>query len=894
MWVRVLVVLTAVLAFESPAAAAPVRFFAVGNKERIADAVTYRTYHDKMAALIDAGFPNRSNFVQRGVGDVASHLRPSDPSAPATAMAVFPEDVGLVAALIGSRGAAARQQTSAAAAIGSLAGSYSSQMNYYASKYPGQPPIRTLILALTDTLYRSFYETFRGLSVKYGIYTAASINAAPVRRVTEAEDPALVSLLRDPDEPGRTYAYEAVSAFPTNATFVFAPDGQVLVPDGNGGTLRSPAETGGVIRPSIAKAYLTPIEQPPPGEAAGLSLGFGAVRDMEVLDTAAGRLGIVISKDAWMPDVIDRFAAKGANVILQPEAFSEWAFEPAPWAPDNFKEGGFANLQKIPDFLLNVDASMTGNFFDVTFDGQSALLGRKRKSSPGPLSRQNGWIGENADTGFLRIAPWIEPDPGIGDPGLTLAQRRARLAADGKNLLPGSGVSCRDSLAVGACENGYREAIVWTDLNLPVGAVTAPVDSVRETPPHFSESVRVSGKEPTPVAQHTPRVAAAGSRVYVVWQEADAGLENVWLAVSRNRGASFGRPIRVTDNPEGAVAELNPAVAADGKKVVVVWQEFANGGSDDRGRIELGRFDAGGRKAGDDVRVDDVSDAGKWLPSVALVAGTPVVVWIDERDRGPEGEPLEHVYAARGGDSGFEPNVRIDAGDPVPLAAHLDNKWSPTIAAGLDGKLYVAWADFRNYNWDIFLARSDDQGRSFGPNAQINHFLGSERLDERPTIGVDRLGSVHAAWNDLRAVEPDTNIFYARSDNRGANFSSNRQLDDSKVGFDVDRDTPTNQWSPSLAAVADRLFVAWQDNRLGNNDIFFTTSTNRGASFGSSERVDDTGSGSSEQTRPQLAWSDDFCYVTWEDNRNGQSDIDLARRKCPMHSKTGSAPARPN
>ena len=68
---------------------------------------------------------------------------------------------------------------------------------------------------------------------------------APARRVEEADDPDLVALLRDPDEPGRTYAYEAVSSFTPNATYVFAPDGEVLVPDGQGGTLRSPSQTGG-------------------------------------------------------------------------------------------------------------------------------------------------------------------------------------------------------------------------------------------------------------------------------------------------------------------------------------------------------------------------------------------------------------------------------------------------------------------------------------------------------------------------------------------------------------------------------------------------------------------------------------------------------------------------
>jgi len=867
----------------SPAHGDPVRFFAVGNKQRFDDAVTYQTFHDKMAALMDGGFPGRAGLVQAGVDDVASHLH--EPGAPPRALVVFPEDVGLVAALIGSRGAVGRAQTTAVGAIGSLLATYGPQVSYYAAKYPTNPPIRNLVLAVTDTLYRSFYETFRELAMSHVVYLAASANIAPARRVEAADDPELVSLLRDPDEPGRTYAYEAVSPFPYNTTLVFAPDGEVLVADGAGGTLRSPTETGGVIRGSTKKAYLTEPEEPPPANAAGLSLAFGPVRDLEVLDTPVGRLAIVISKDAWMVDVNDRFAAKGANVILQPEAFSAWAYEAAPWEPDIFKEGGFANLQKIPEFLVNVDASMTGNFTDVTFDGQSAILGRKRKTSPGPLSATNAWIGQNPDTGFFALAPWVLPDPGIANPALSLAERRAALATQGAKLLPTSLDTCADSLVADTCRNGYREAVIFADVDLPAGPTTAPVDPVRVPAPRFEASVRVSGEEAVPVAQRAPRIAARGSRVFVVWHEANGGLENVYLAVSRDRGTTFSAPIRVSDNAPGAVAELHPAVALRGRRVFVVWQEFANGRDDDAGRIKLARLDARGQKLAPDVRVDDAEGSGKWLPSIAIAGANPIVAWIDERDPGPEGEPLEHVYVARGlsGGASFSPAVRVDAGTPDPLALHDDNKWAPAIAAQRNS-VYVAWADFRNYNWDIFLAASVDGGATFGANVRVDDFPDLERLNERPVLGLDRRGPLHVAWTDLRAREPDTNVFYARSDDGGATFTPNRQLDDSKVGFDPDTGTPSNQWHPALAVDRDKLFVAWQDNRLGNDDVFFTTSFDGGATFAASERVDDTGNGTSEQTRPSLAiarhGTKRVCYVAWEDDRNGTSDVYLARRAC--------------
>ncbi|HWP64994.1 MAG TPA: hypothetical protein VNO26_03660 [Candidatus Limnocylindria bacterium] len=860
------------------ASAAPVRIFAVGHKQRLADAVTYQDYRDKMAAMMDAAHPARATRVQAGVDDVASHLQPADPAAPEHALVVFPESAGLLAAFIGTRGAASRAQTTAVGGIVNLLVSYGPQHAYYTSRFPGQPAIRTLVLALTDTLYRGFYETFRDLAVEHGVYIAASADIAPARRVDESEDPELVALLRDPDEPGRTYAYEATSPFAVNTTFLFAPDGSVLVPDGAGGFLAAPAETGGVLRGWSDKAYLTPIEQPPPGEAAGLALAFGSVRDLEVLDTPVGRLASVISKDAWMVDVNDRLAAHGANVIVQPEAFDSWAFTTTEWSPDVFKEGGFANLQQRPRWLVNVNASMTGNLFDITFDGQSALIGRRQKAPVGPLGPDNAWIGQDPENAFLALAPWIIPDPGIADGSLTLAMRRAALVASGTALRPGSGIPCPDPLAWGACENGYREAVVFADVELPDAPGATTPDPVRAAPPAFEAAVRVNPSEAVPTAQSAPKVAAKGNRVFVVWHEETATtLPRVFLAVSADEGRTFSAPVAVSDNPAGSIAELHPQLAVRGRRLVVVWQEFANGRNDDVGRVKLARFDVRGMKLGPDVRVDDDETAGKWLPAVAFAGTQPVVAWIDERDTGPEGEALEHVYLARGsgGGTAFGPSVRIDAGAPVDLALHLDNKWSPTLAAR-GRRIAAAWVDFRAYNWDVYYTQSNDRGATFGPNVRVDDFPGFERINQRPSVALGARRRVHVVWTDLRARQPDTNVFYARSED-GTTFTTNMRIDDAGSA-------PSNQWHPSLAADRDRLFVVWQDDRDGNNDIRFAWSVDGGSTFGPSERVDDTGAGLSAQTRPSLAvarrGNRRACYVAWEDDRDGDPDVYLARRPC--------------
>jgi hypothetical protein len=863
-----------------------VRMFAVGHKQRLVDAVTYQAYHDKMLALVDGSFPGRATLVQSGVDDVASHVQPADPAAPPLALVNFPEDVGLLAGLIGSRAAIARSQTNSALAIDELAAAYAPLVAHYNGVFGPTHPVRDVFIAATDTLYRSFYETFREVAMTYGVYVTASANVAPARRVEEADDPALVALLRDPDEPGRTYAYEAISPLVRNCVFIFDPDGEVLVPQPDGSTLRSPSETGGAILPSITKAYLTPLE------ILLLGLVVTPVRDMDVVATPVGRIGVVISKDAWMTDVNDRFEAKNAQILLQSEAFSEWGFETAEWWPDIFKEGGFSFLQKNPSFVVNIDPSMTGNLFDITFDGQSTILGKKTKTGPGPLSAANAWVGQNPDTGFLSVAPWVIDDPGIASPSLSLAARRTQLAATGVALLPTSTVLCADDLQVGACRNGYREAIIHTDVELPDGPrVLVPPDPGPRVPTAFGTNLRVHPPDsPSPALQKNARVAASRRKVGVVWQDDRHGLPTIYLAASTDGGVTFAPPVKVSDNAPGAVAELYPDIAILSGKVRVVWQELEAGSDDDRGRIKLARLNLRGRKYGADARVDDpTDDSGAWRPALAAVSRYVYVTWIDERDVAPaSGFPFEHVFLARSRDGGrsFDPPQRVDAGAPLLLASSLNNKWAPAIAAYRRG-VTIAWADFRNYNWDIFSASSADRGVTFGPNVRVDDFVpATERLHQNPAVAVvPDSERVIVAWTDLRAREADSNILFATSTDAGATFSANAQLDASRTGFDPDTDTPSNQWTPSLAAHRDDVCAAWQDNRLGDNDIFFTASGDGGATFAADERVDDTGAGPSNQYNPDVAIArtqgTTRCYVVWEDTRDGDSDIYLASRVLP-------------
>ncbi|MEB2283430.1 MAG: hypothetical protein OZ922_01985 [Myxococcales bacterium] len=874
-----------------PVGAVPVRVFAVGNEVRVEDVVSVQAFRDKMFHLVDATLPNRSDFVQAGVDDVVSHIQPADPGAPTLVLVNFPEDVGLVAGMTGSRGAQARSSISTGGAFLTLLNTHASRISYYRSKFQGLETFQALLLALTDLNYRVVYETFRDIAVTYGVYVSAGVNVANARRIEAADDPLRVSKLRDPDEPWRPYAYEAIAPEVHNTTMIFRPDGEVMVPDGNGGVVAAPSETGGILRGSIDKSYLVPLE------LDLLSLAPSPVHALDVLDTALGRLGVVISKDAWMVDVNERYDAKRANLLIQSEAFSAWAFSDSGDGPDVMKEGGFGALQRFPNLLYNVTPALVGNLIDVTFDGQSSILGKRTGAFPGPLSSANAWIGHNPDTGFLAIAPWVIPDPGIANPLLTQAERRAQLTAVGDLLTPKSPVLCPTTLTVGACRGGYRENVVFADVDTPGARVLGPVDPGPRAPTAFGANVQVNAIEGSPVTQRHPRAAAANGRLYVVWDDDRDGYENVYMAISNDGGATFGGEVKISGNVPGAIVELFPqiTVAAKQDRVYVVWQEFAAGRNDDAGRIMLARFDLAGTKLGPDVRVDSGGDGfGKWTPQVvADPSGNPAVVWIDERDSGPGGVQFEHVYFASSRDLGstFRPSARLDdvgvrrGAVPDPLAVKLDNRWRPTVAIR-NRSLFVAWADFRNYNWDIYATRASLAQKRPRKNVRVDDFPAFERLNTDPTVVVDaKSGAVSVAWTDIRARQTDSNIFFAQATKRNMSaFQASRRLDDSWIGFDPDVDTPSTQSHPDMKMLDRTICVAWQDDRGGTNDVYFKRSTDGGATFSADERVDDTGAGVSAQTAPAVAidaTGGGRCYVVWEDTRNGNSDVFVASRSVP-------------
>ena len=396
-----------------------VRAVAVGNRISVAAAATEARWTAELERVASLAAP---------------HLASDRPN-----VLVLGEVLGLPGALAGPRGVFARRARHAQTALTLLALALLPRVLACRRRWPGISLRRALLLASTDALYRPFAETLARMARRYSTHIVATTLAPRVRRSDDPRDVARWG------RRGLDHVYVPTGPHVYNAALVFSPDGDLLG--------------------RVDKVFLTE------SEIATLDLTPGRLDEVRVMATAAGRLGVAISLDAFTPEYLHHLDAQGAQIVVQPDANDQLWAAPSKthdWQPAEWLNSVLGSIQPAYVHLChNVCAMQTGNFFDISFDGQSTITTRD-STLPDPADRERGFVGvddyrdtrtqEPLSGRMLAVAPWVVADPIEEYPDLTLGKRRERLAAVARELRPG-----------GSRAGQYRESVIWADLRLPDG-----------------------------------------------------------------------------------------------------------------------------------------------------------------------------------------------------------------------------------------------------------------------------------------------------------------------------------------------------------------------------------------------------------------------------------------
>lgn len=351
-------------------------------------------------------------------------------------------------------------------------------------------------------------------------------------------------------------------------------------------------------------------------------------------------------------------------------------------------------------------------------------------------------------------------------------------------------------------------------------------------------------------ASANPSISANGRYVAVTWSAASVSTTDVYVAISRDGGATFSEPLRVNSTPGDARVngEMPPRVVLVPRKgttpeLVVVWTSRAGA----NWKLLYARSSDDGRtfSISKPVPGSEGDGARGWHSATVDAQGRVSVIWLDHRETVKADAPHTHTMAA---------------GAAAAPAADKP-KADPTQRAALS---------------HLYYATLDDSKASSITNS-VCYCCKTSLL----SVG----SNVYAVW---RHVYPGSmrDMAFAMSTNRGRTFSAPVRI--ARDQWQIDG-CPDN--GPSLAVLGDKsIHVAWPTAADGKDAkqlaVFYAVSRD-GKTFGPRTRISMNGSAS----HPQItASTDGSTIVAWDEVVDGARRLGLARVRV---NKGGVATATP-
>jgi len=246
-------------------------------------------------------------------------------------------------------------------------------------------------------------------------------------------------------------------------------------------------------------------------------------------------------------------------------------------------------------------------------------------------------------------------------------------------------------------------------------------------------------------------------------------------------GGPLGAPVAVNQPGESPYYRQEaPALIVRGQDVFVTWSMTHPKMTPDKpfsGELRLSRSSDGGHTFAPSVLVNDDGQviAHSFDAIRAAPDGVLHVVWIDGR----EGKKEPGTFVARSTDQGqtITKNSKVDDNTCVCCRT--------SIAMSADGVVYVGWRKIFDGNIrETVVARSTDGGQTFSAPVVVgNDRWVYQACPHRPaSLGVDESGRLYVVWYTEGADETPA-IYLAYSDDQGRTFSEKRQLNRSKGTF---------------------------------------------------------------------------------------------------------------
>jgi hypothetical protein len=221
---------------------------------------------------------------------------------------------------------------------------------------------------------------------------------------------------------------------------------------------------------------------------------------------------------------------------------------------------------------------------------------------------------------------------------------------------------------------------------------------------------------------------------------------------------------------------------------------------------------------------------GSLRPDIAADGKNIYVVWEEE---------WEGLYFRRS----------VDGGVNWKAAKRLTERGvEPTIAVN-GSNIYVVWSDkgSSGISYGTYFMQSTDGGVNWSSRKRLMHKKGDS---EYPAIAANG-SNIYVVWDYRKDYQDDleSGIYFKRSTNRGASWTSNKPITYKKLGF------------PAIAVSGSNIYIVWsQYDVYFKSEIYFKQSVDSGRTWKTDLRLTDSYSYS---RNPDIAVDGSNIYVVW-------------------------------
>jgi hypothetical protein len=330
----------------------------------------------------------------------------------------------------------------------------------------------------------------------------------------------------------------------------------------------------------------------------------------------------------------------------------------------------------------------------------------------------------------------------------------------------------------------------------------------------------------------SPTITASDTGFAVAWQERIDNQYEIHFAALDAQGKPQAEPVPITS---AAGDSMRPRLAWTGSAFGLAWDDNREGNHE----VYFALLDAAGSALGLPSRLTTASGDSRYA-SVSWAGTGFLLTWEDFRS----GVFQPHLVALD--DKGVALAAEVILSELQTPATWVRSVWTGS-------ELWVVWADARSGSTEIYFTRVSAAGVKLEPDELRVSALGAPSLDPRIAYAGGQLGVV---WQDFRNNAKE---LYFASVTAGATQVTEVQL---TSGADLS--------FHDLTYGNGEYGLVWGDRRDGNDEIYFLRLGLDGKALHDPLRVTVDPAMSSS---PAVAWLQDHYVITWDDSRDGNTEI---------------------